>query len=218
MLNVYAEQFIGTAKELRPGIVDAEVFEGEIYATTEAIEKGLVDGIRTFEEVIGEAKAAGEALRDSQNQNVFSNQINYTMKFQKINAVLGVSLEADKDGGVYLNAEQLEALEASTVAADQEAVATTDLADIKAFMKDVNAKIDKVDQSVTAQNKSIEALEGKVEAYGEAPGAEATAPEADADPANTDGDLTPEAALKAKNEAFAKGAKTNSNPFLGAGM
>lgn len=98
LLNPYAQAFIDTVKEFRPQITKSEVYKGEIYLTKDAINIGLIDGKKTWEE------ASGRALMLAQN---FHNQNTANMSIKKINALLGYDIEIH-NGGAFLQATELD--------------------------------------------------------------------------------------------------------------
>jgi len=51
-INPYAERFIQTVQEFRPGLTDTDAYKGRLYMTREAIEIGMIDGMATFSEVV----------------------------------------------------------------------------------------------------------------------------------------------------------------------
>jgi ClpP class serine protease len=52
-LNPYAQRFIDTVREFRPGLTDEDAYKGKLYMTAEAIKIGMIDGMATFEEAVG---------------------------------------------------------------------------------------------------------------------------------------------------------------------
>ncbi len=51
-LDPMAQSFIDGIKNLRPQVSDPDVYRGGLYQASEAVTKGLIDGIKTFDEAI----------------------------------------------------------------------------------------------------------------------------------------------------------------------
>lgn len=121
MLNPLADQFINAVKKNRPGISSEEVFTGKVYFAEDALALGLIDEIGSLElaverasELSLERKVAATSL-NPQKQPIEMKQL--TM----LTALLAVAALESTDDGVFLNEEQLAAIE-DRLAADADAL------------------------------------------------------------------------------------------------
>lgn len=105
-LSVLAETFINAVKTNRGDRLNlsaGDPFTGKMYMAQEAIEMGLADKVASYEEVV---LSLGRVNKDSEsNSNTMAKQN------ARVNAALGVESLESTDEGVFLNAEQLEALD-----------------------------------------------------------------------------------------------------------
>jgi capsid assembly protease len=115
LLNPYTAQFIKTVTELRTITDDGHVLSGKIYMTEAAQEVGLIDGQRTFEQVLEEAIQAGIQFF---NQNKIPQMTTINMSAPAISAKLGMNTTefVSTDGHVSLRAEDFAAIEAALAA------------------------------------------------------------------------------------------------------
>lgn len=155
-LSALASAFITAVKANRAeqlNLSAGDPFTGKMYMAKEAIEVGLADRVASYEQVV-----LGLAPSNS-NQNSNSN----TMVNQKsrVNAVLGIdALESTKDG-VFLNEEQLEAIDA---ALDQSA--------LQQRVDDLEAAESEAQQAVDAH---LAVLNEQLSAAGEEPATDVSA-------------------------------------------
>jgi ClpP class serine protease len=115
LLDPYNAQFIKTVTELRTITDDGHVLSGKIYMTEAAQEVGLIDGQRTFEQVLEEAIQAGIQFF---NQNKIPQMTTINMSAPAISAKLGMNTTefVSTDGHVSLRAEDFAAIEAALAA------------------------------------------------------------------------------------------------------
>lgn len=77
-LDPLRDNFAETMQDARPALAklpeDDKIIQGATVYTNEAIEYGLIDGIRTMEEAVTEAYELGMSQRKTQNQNSFFQQ------------------------------------------------------------------------------------------------------------------------------------------------
>lgn len=145
ILNPVAEQFIATVKEFRPSLVLAEAYRGQIYNAREALTIKMIDGFATERQVIG---------------NLFTLQTNEMSKktIAALSAVLGTELES-ADGGVYLNPQQLAALEGAIAQPEELQKQLQSLDDLNSSLKSISDKLGKIE----AQIQTVEAEQNKVQ-------------------------------------------------------
>lgn len=110
-LSFIAQSFIGAVNEGRGenlNLSKGDPFKGKMYFAEEAISIGLIDGIKSMDEVLERAAELSEnQLSNSNNKNTTMSKKTYSA----INAVLGVeSLEASEEG-TFLNEDQMDAVE-----------------------------------------------------------------------------------------------------------
>jgi protease-4 len=196
VLNPYAEQFIGTVKEFRPGITREETFRGEILSSNPAIEHGLIDGYKTQEQAIEQVFTLKK-----------NNDMSSTMK--RMSAIIGYELQSS-DGGVYLNADELAKLQNHLAPTADE---VQEIEAINARLDLIAATIDGLSAEVTAfkgQTSSLEtnlaAISQRVDAFGQAPAAPPATGFVAADPAMP-GTTGAKDSLTAFEEAAAYAAK-----------
>lgn len=139
-LNPYAQSFIDAVKSLRDINDDGDVFTGKTYMSEEAIQVGLIDGIKTFDEVI--ARAA--ELADETEYNNSNKRID--METPKLNAVLNVdNLESDKDGYVSMSTDDVLRIEAALANVPEE---TPDNGFGEELVANMNQRIDSLESSM----------------------------------------------------------------------
>lgn len=67
VLDPLAQQFIDEIRLARPSLASLPdtdpLFEGDTFSSTEAIEKGVIDGIKTFSEAVEEANSLGRQMK-----------------------------------------------------------------------------------------------------------------------------------------------------------
>jgi signal peptide peptidase SppA len=112
-LNPLAEQFISAVKANRPNLPDS-VFTGKVFFAEDALSLGLIDEIGSLETAI----SAVSALSVSENPISVSSAstqlpkpILKTMDLPILISLLQVSAIETTDDGVYLNEQQLQAIE-----------------------------------------------------------------------------------------------------------
>lgn len=110
VLRPLADDFINLVKTNRSQSTE-EHFTANVFFARD-VEGSLIDEINTFEYAI--QKAIDMSVEADSNTN-----ITQTADMKKVNAVVGAELEADKDGGVYLTAEQLSAVEGALPEAEE---------------------------------------------------------------------------------------------------
>lgn len=158
-LSFLAQTFIGAVKEGRGdklNLAKGDPFKGKMYFADEAQAIGLIDGVKSFDEVI---ERAAELVTNNSNNN---NSLNMkTKKFAAINAVLGVdTLEASNEG-VFLNEDQMDAIEAG-LTPDETLVTAEDHQTTVDELATANATITSTEESLRtmAATAGVEIAEG----------------------------------------------------------
>lgn len=181
-LNPYAQAFINTIQELRPQITDEEVYRGQSYMAADALDRGLIDGISSFEVAL----ARLFELSNTPNTNSRLPE----MKFPKIEAQLGYTLE-QHNGGVFLREAELQALEAAIVGNDDTVVNATQLTEM-------SENIAALTTTVGTLVDQVEANANRIEEVAAAPAVTPTAALAEEDPAEPLADTDALTALEAQ--------------------
>lgn len=171
VLDPLARDFIAAMKRNRPGAKEGEL-TGKLFFAEE-VQGTLVDSIGTLEDAVRKAASLAE------NKKITQSKTTHAMKkFTKINQVLGVEQLESQDDGVFLNQDQLEALE---TALDQQAVDASAL-------QEATAGLASAREEVTDANARIEELEAEVATLRTGAGAEPARIVASQDPVKTDKD------------------------------
>jgi len=122
-LNPLAAMFISAVQANRPNL-PASVFTGKMYFAEEALSLGLIDSIGNFDSAIAAVTALAEARKDamlasqplnpSTNQSPQSPQSHKSLKQMNVPlliALLQVSAIEATDDGIFLNEDQVQAIE-----------------------------------------------------------------------------------------------------------
>jgi len=158
ILNPFAKNFINRVKTNRD-INDKDVFRGNTYMSEEAIENGLIDGIKSFDQVIERAFELINADNDLSTSNTNSN-INNMKKLPVLMALLGLQTEIQsQEGHVSLSDEHIALIE-STLASAKEATTTheTTVSELEA----ANKKVTKIGVELATANTTIEENEARI--------------------------------------------------------
>jgi len=114
-LNPLAEKFISAVKANRPNLPDS-VFTGKVFFADEALTLGLIDNIGSLDIAIAAvtALASETAPIPAPPQSLNSHKpINKAMNLPLLIALLQVTSIETTEEGTFLNAQQLEAIEAA---------------------------------------------------------------------------------------------------------
>ena len=149
LLNPLSAQFIADVSKKRT-IEDKEVFTGHTYNADVAVANGLIDGIQSFDSLI-----LSISQQKTSKQNTSMKQ-----EWKAVNSTLGVEGFETHEGGVFLNEDQMEALNASLESKNTEFPPAVDNAAAEQAAAEQNAKID-------ALVTRVEAAEGLVKTQGE---------------------------------------------------
>jgi protease-4 len=166
LLNPFAEKFIASIKEMRPGMKNPDIFEGATFNAKDAIGLGMMDGIMSLEATIQRAYELGQEKRKSFSN---SNKKTSAMSKKHVNLLATISAEqlvVDEEKGSYLQATELDAVEAALATASgtqqQLTALQEELSTLKATHKTVT-------DSVAAKDQRITELEAENEALGKKP-------------------------------------------------
>ena len=123
-INPLAQFFIDAVKANRPQ-ADESVFTGKMFFAEEALTLGLIDEIGSLDAAIQKAiSLSDERKATSKKVTSTSNSIKQTPKMKQLailTALLAVTALESTDDGVFLNEQQLEAIE-DRLAADADAL------------------------------------------------------------------------------------------------
>lgn len=176
-LSALASTFIATVKANRGerlNLSAGDPFTGKMYMAQEAIQLGLADRIASYEEVV--LSLAMTKKDKESNSNTMAKQN------ARVNAALGVESLESTDEGVFLNAEQLEALDtALDTSALQQQVddASANVQSMQdaqsAHLAVLNAQLTAAgEEEVTDMQAGITRLGSLVQEYGKAAGSSFT--------------------------------------------
>lgn len=112
-LNPLDEQFIAAVKANRPNLPDS-VFTGKVFFAEDALSLGLIDKIGSLDDAIAAFSALAYSTDPSSNPTASTNfpkPILKTMDLPILISLLQVSAIETTDEGIYLNEQQLHAIE-----------------------------------------------------------------------------------------------------------
>ena len=112
-LNPLAEQFIAAVKANRPNLPDS-VFTGKVFFAKDALSLGLIDEIGSLDAAIITVSALASPIDSASNSAAstqFAKPILKTMDLPILISLLQVSAIETTDEGIYLNEQQLQAIE-----------------------------------------------------------------------------------------------------------
>ncbi len=112
-LNPLAEQFISAVKANRPNLPDS-VFTGKVFFAEDALSLGLIDEIGSLEVAIAAVSSLSSSegtISDSSASSQIPKPILKTMNLPILISLLQVSALETTDEGIYLNEQQLQAIE-----------------------------------------------------------------------------------------------------------
>ncbi len=153
LLRPYAQSFIDSVKSMRNIKDDSLVFAGKTYMSNKAIEINLIDGIKTFDEVVARASELGNQYSNSNNHH----QVD--MKNDKILAVLGINALESVDGHVSLSVDNIEKINAAL--SEEQTIETTENPPIESTetvetnpvlmeLQKINSRLDDQDKKINA--------------------------------------------------------------------
>jgi signal peptide peptidase SppA len=163
-LKEVADIFISSVKKSRAGKINmsaGDPFKGRLYKATEAIEVGLIDGIKKFDQVISRAYELSSSSTYSQLNNNMA--IEQKKEWGFFAAVIGAeSTELTPDNLATINAKG-EEIQASLTAANTRA-------------SELEAQLQAMTERANTAEAKITSLEETIATYGKKPGADQTNP------------------------------------------
>ena len=173
-LSILADQFINTISTNRAGKIKGDSWKtGKLFFATDAIKIGLIDGIKSFDQVVARMLKLNQINKNSSLNNKSNN-----MAFDKTLTAAGAESFEVVDGGFLLSEEQLTAIEATITshpAAAQLENTVNDLATANGIIDSLNATITENNSLIaeaSATNESLGAqiisLQSEVETLGAA--------------------------------------------------
>jgi len=161
VLDPIDERFMETIKRNLPGVKD-EHLTGKVFFAKDVIGV-FVDGIKTLDQIISESiSSSNSGTASANNQNLKS--MEKLTALVALLAVANLQLTADNDGGLYLNAEELEALNTAI-----EDAGNVDAEALTAERDNAMAAQQTAESNLSAANERITELEAQLD---EKPGAE----------------------------------------------
>lgn len=206
ILDPARDKFVSDVNLYHPGI-DASVFEGAVYAPADALDLGLINELGTlqtaFDKVI--------ALSNASKPKTLNNTLNMnTKQLPHVQAVLGLNapLASTEELGSYLNAEQLDTIEARIETLEATNVSLQEAIDASVLDTSIQDQLFVAQGSVAGMQASIDtllvsagllvegtieektaALNAKVLEMGSKDGAKHTAPKLDNDNSGASGNI-----------------------------
>lgn len=186
-LNPLAQIFIDTIKENRAGkATDEDVFTGKVYFAPDALKKGLIDEIGSFDTAVERSFELYEKKRIEKSGTSASVETDTIVQLSKPNnemknlavlcALLGVaSFEATSDG-VFLSVEQAEAIE------DRLA----EMAALEQSNTESEKQVQTSASDLSAANERISELETELVEARKLPGADSAKAISETDPGKTE--------------------------------
>ena len=153
MLDPFAQNFIDTVKANR-SIKNEEVFTGNTYMSTKAIEYNLIDGVKSFEEVIDRAFELSKSTKpNNNNHQVQTNPKNMKKGIQTVADLLGFDTLEAHEGQMSFSTENVEKI--------GEALATMKPVDepkSKSSSNEKNPEIEALEKRIDGLNNSVEGI------------------------------------------------------------
>ena len=159
-LNPLAEEFINNVRESR-NITSEEVFKGGTYSSSRAIELGLIDGIKTLDEVINSTLQSKTQI------------INMKKQFIAVAALLGLEELESHDGGVFLNEDQMEIIE-EKLANINDVPASTENEELSNELASMEEKYGNLVSLVERQGSAMVAIKNQLDELSNSPAASAS--------------------------------------------
>lgn len=159
-LNPLADMFINTLKKNRGAKIpaDAPIFTGKVFFGDEAIAYGFADEFGTLTNAVEKVMelAGQQAINPSDKAAKKPNKSYLQMsKFTRLAALLGVASIEVTDEGSFLNAEQLQAVEARL---EQASTAETERDQARTDLQTAQASIAERDNTIAERDATITTL------------------------------------------------------------
>lgn len=152
-LDPIVETFIQDMKSVRPQL-NEEVFKGGTWTGEQSLEMGLIDAIGTIEDAINAVYDLAVQSNNFKNENMNTKQLPH------VQAVLGLNapLASTEELGSYLNAEQLDTLEARIETLEASNNSLQEAIDASVLDTSIQDQLVVAQSSVTGMEASIDTL------------------------------------------------------------
>ena len=152
-LDPIVETFIQDMKSVRPQLSE-EVFKGGTWTGEQSLEMGLIDAIGTIEDAINAVYDLAVQSNNFKNENMNTKQLPH------VQAVLGLNapLASTEELGSYLNAEQLDTLEARIEELETSNTTLQEAIDASVLDTSIQDQLVVAQSSVTGMEASIDTL------------------------------------------------------------
>lgn len=152
-LDPIVETFIQDMKSVRPQL-NEEVFKGGTWTGEQSLEMGLIDAIGTIEDAINAVYDLAVQSNNFKNENMNTKQLPH------VQAVLGLNapLASTEELGSYLNAEQLDTLEARIETLEASNNSLQEAIDASVLDTSIQDQLVIAQSSVTGMEASIDTL------------------------------------------------------------
>lgn len=150
-LDPINEDFHADIKAARPN-VDASVFTGATYNANDSLENNLIDSIGTLQDAIDKVFELSQTSNSNSNTNM-------SKKRPLVEAVLGLDEPlASNDNGVYLNDEQVDAIEQNIEAQNTAVADLTTQLEAAQDNTELNAQLTTATDSLTAVESNVDEM------------------------------------------------------------
>lgn len=139
-LDPFNDVFITTVKKNRPNI-NNDVFKGRLYMAEEAVELGLIDGMKSLEETIDYAYALSQEYESKETTTMFGN------KFKNV-AKLIETAAADR------TPEMLSAAEAEISASGLRLISAEEVDQLQVANTDLNSRVETLNGQIEQLNNA----------------------------------------------------------------
>jgi protease-4 len=154
LLNPFADNFIALIQEMRPATTGhSDIFQGKTYMSKNALDKGLIDGMKSQNDAVNRVFELADER--TQKQNISPSQKNATMAFE----IFGIKFGAkNEDGSMNISAEQFAQLEAAAKDNSGNTATAEAITALTETVKALNTKIEAIDGKVNVIEGKLEVL------------------------------------------------------------
>lgn len=150
-LKILAQEFINTVAKNRAGKIQGTDWQtGKMFYANDAIKNGLIDGIKTFDQVV---RRMDKLISQQQNSNTNN------MAFEKTLTAANSEQFEVVDGGFLLTEDQLNSIEAKLNDADAQAAGLTET---QTALDAATAAQQTAEENLATAQQTIATLEAKV--------------------------------------------------------
>jgi signal peptide peptidase SppA len=198
-LKKVAEIFINSIKESRAGKINlsaGDPFKGRLYEASDAVQIGLIEGIKKFDQVISRAYelASNSSFSNANNNSSNMAGLKLATTLVWISGCFGAAIP-----------ETLEEEHIQTIN-DKGAEQAAQLVSANTRLSEMESQLQAMTERATGAEGKVTELQGVINTYGNKPGAETTAPP------KADEKIDPPAPDELSNMAHNKAV--DENPFL----